>query len=158
MNNFNIKWIVFALLFLSTTIFGQNKTYTTKKINPHPPKIDGIFDDEAWEKVNWENDFTQYQPNEGEAPSQKTSFKILYDDDNIYVGFFCFDSEPDKIVHKELKRDGELKFDDRIDLVIDTYNDRRMGYFFGTNPNGMMVDGTMQAVGSETMNTNWDGI
>ena len=157
LNSFTCKHVLLALtgiLFAGTLAHAQiNPTYTEESI-----RLDGRLDESAWQNAQVIDDFTQRELTEGAPASEKTEVRFMFDDDNLYVGFICFDSEPDKIVHKELKRDGSLKFDDRIDLVLDTYNDRRMGYFFGTNPNGMMVDGTLQAVGSETMNTNWDGI
>ncbi|MFC1541565.1 DUF5916 domain-containing protein [Candidatus Latescibacterota bacterium] len=154
---FTLKYLLavcIGILFTSTTIHAQIKpTYTGESI-----RLDGRLTESVWQEAQVIDEFTQKELVEGAPATEKTEVRFLFDDDNLYVGFMCYDSEPDKIVHKQLKRDGELSFDDRIDLVIDTYNDRRMGYFFGTNPNGMMVDGTMQAVGSVTMNSNWDGI
>ncbi len=148
-------FLVFAGLICTGAIVSAQISPT---FSEEPIRLDGRVDEQAWKNAQVISDFTQRELTEGAPASERTEVRFIYDNNNLYVSFICFDSEPDKIVHKELKRDGSLQFDDRIDLVLDTYNDRRMAYFFGTNPNGMMVDGTMQAVGSAAMNTNWDGI
>jgi len=152
------KAFVLTLIFLigfGNNLFAQNKTYTTKKINPHPPKIDGIFDDEAWDKVDWENNFTQYQPNEGEAPSQKTSFKILYDDENIYVAIKAYDNEPDKIERRMTRRDGWEG--DKAGIHLDTYFDKRTAFIFIVNAAGVKNDGIMTNDGDD-FDSSWDPI
>ena len=50
-------------------------------------RIDGIGDEEAWKSVKWGSDFVQTAPYSGEAPSQKTAFKILYDVSNVFPSF-----------------------------------------------------------------------
>jgi len=55
------------------------KTYVTSR-TPQPVEVDGILKESDWSKVEWGTDFTQREPNDGEQPSQKTAFKILYDD------------------------------------------------------------------------------
>ena len=143
------------LICFGSTLFAQNKTYTTKKINPHPPKIDGIIDDEAWHKVDWENNFTQYQPNEGEAPTQKTSFKILYDDNNIYVAMKAYDTEPGKIERRMTRRDGWEG--DQAGIQLDTYFDKRTAFIFLVNAAGVKNDGIMTDDGDD-FDDSWDPI
>jgi len=72
-----------VLNFFSFGLTVEKKIYTAGKINPHPPFIDGKLDEPIWKKVEWEGDFTQREPYEGKEPSQKTAFKILYDDKNL---------------------------------------------------------------------------
>ncbi|MEN8121232.1 MAG: DUF5916 domain-containing protein [Bacteroidota bacterium] len=143
------------LICFGSVLFAQNKTYTTKKVNPHPPKIDGVFDDEAWKKVDWENNFTQYQPNEGEAPSQKTSFKILYDDNNIYVAIKAFDNEPAKIERRMTRRDGWEG--DKVGIQLDTYFDKRTAFVFIANAAGVKNDAIMTNDGDD-FDFSWDPI
>ena len=88
-------------------------------------KLDGLLNETDWQNVKPVSDFTQRELNEGAAPTEKTEVRILYDEENLYIGVMCFDSEPDKIIHKELKWDGELESDDMFTVVFDTYNDKR---------------------------------
>src|SRR5215207_860076 len=68
-------------------------------------KFDGIPDEEAWNAVQWGGDFIQQQPNEGQAPSQPTNFKILYDEKFLYIAYRAHDSAPDSIVKRMGRRD-----------------------------------------------------
>jgi len=131
----------------------------------HPPLIqsqiifDGLLNESIWEKAEPITDFTQRELTEGAPATEKTEVRILYDEDNLYIGVICFDSESDKIIHKELKLDGDFKSDDRIDIVIDTYYDKRMGFFFVVNPNGARFDATfLSNISASTINKEWDGI
>ena len=67
----------------------------------------------------------------------------------------CFDSEPDKLIGYQRRRDEFLGSDDRFQWTIDTYLDARSSYFFETNPSGLMAD-ALQGIGS--FNRQWDGI
>src|SRR5688572_863540 len=70
------------------------KKYNTNRLSGSIT-LDGIPSEQAWNTVQWGNEFIQYMPDEGKAPSQPTSFKILYDDRYLYVAYRCFDSAPD---------------------------------------------------------------
>jgi len=144
------------LLGIGNKMFSQNKTYITQRVSLHPPKIDGIFDDESWANVAWEDDFKQYQPNEGDAPSQKTSFKILYDNDNIYIAIKAFDTETDKIERRMTRRDG--REGDMVGVHLDTYFDKRTAFAFFVNAAGVKNDGIMTNDGDGEDDTSWDPI
>ena len=57
----------------------QKKKYFTQRLKGNI-ELDGILNEDAWKTVEWGGDFIQFVPSEGKAPSQPTSFKILYDD------------------------------------------------------------------------------
>jgi len=123
-----------------------------------PVKLDGILNEPAWENAEIITDFIQRGLIEGDPPSEKTEMRIIFDNNNIYIGVICFDSEPEKIIHREMKRDGDIGNDDRVSFVIDTYNDRRMAHLFSVNPNGMRFDATFQIGTRNDVNSEWDGI
>lgn len=147
-----------AVLFFSTTVQAQIQgTYIETDI-----RRDGILNETAWEQAEVITGFTQMELQEGAPATEKTEVRILFDDNNLYIGVKCYDSEPDKIIHKELKWDGSLSSDDSFEIVFDTYHDKRMGFYFGINPNGAQVDATFRS-GSETnnltsLNSEWDAI
>ena len=87
--------LTLSFVFSNTT---EKKIYTAQHINPHPPTIDGKLHDEVWQKGSWEKEFIQREPYEGEAPSLETTFKILYDDKNLYVAIRAFYNKPKDIV------------------------------------------------------------
>jgi hypothetical protein len=121
-----------------------------------PPTIDGVLDEPAWDRAAVIENLTQVEPVEGVPPTRPTEIRILYDARSIYFGVRCHDSEPDRIVAKQLRRDGSLKSDDRVELVIDPIFDRRNGFFFATNPVGARLDGLV--VNNRDIDEEWDGI
>src|SRR5437763_10674192 len=56
----------------------------------------------------------------------------------------------------QLRRDADLSSDDNVTLLIDSFDDRRSAFVFGTNPNGAMWDA--QFSGVEDVNENWNGV
>lgn len=134
---------IYTLLNLSVSLIAQDypiaqRVYQTSRIQNTPPDIDGYINDDAWNAVDWSGDFTQKSPYENEAPSQKTAFKILYDDNNLYVAIRAFDTEPDKIEKRLSRRDG---FDgDRVSVSFDSYNDNRTGFNFHVTAAGVKAD------------------
>ena len=67
------------------------------RANPHAPSIDGFLDDPIWESAKkfGVNDFTQSEPDEGKNATESTLVAVAYDDEALYVAFWCFHSEPD---------------------------------------------------------------
>ncbi len=109
------------------------------RIEERRPVIDGRLDEQAWRTAAVARDFTVFEPNEGEAPSQPTEARVLYDDEALYVGIWAFDSSPDSIVGRLARRD-ERPHSDWVDVVIDSYYDRRTAFRFAVNAAGARAD------------------
>ena len=103
------------------------------------------------------NNFTQKEPNEGARATEPTEIRVLYDDQYLYFGIVCFDSQPEKIVANEMRRDGELQDDDYFEIFIDASHDHRNAFYFAVNPLGARRDALIRDEGSN-INWNWDGI
>jgi hypothetical protein len=146
---------IFLFLFVCQFVNAQTKTYQTARVNGTPPVIDGIFDDQSWSGVEWEDNFTQNQPKNGEKPSQKTSFKIMFDEDNIYVAIKAFDNQVDKIAKRMTRRDGWEG--DRVGIHFDSYYDKRTAFLFFVNAAGVKSDAIMTDDG-DNMDDTWDPI
>jgi len=154
--------LLFTLLILAITLLSaQNdsittelsqipkKIYLTKKVVGQKPTIDGKLDDAAWQAVEWGGDFTQMEPNDGGIPVAATKFKILYDDENVYVGYRMMDDEPEKVVKRMSRRDG---FEgDWIEINIDSYHDKRTAFSFTVSASGVKGDEFISNNGN-----NWD--
>ena len=122
-----------------------------------PPVIDGRMDDAVWARAAVIDDFHQSQPIEGAEPTERTVIYLLYDDDALYIGGRFWDSEPDLIAAGTLRhRSLRLGDDDRIAVVLSPYNDRRSGYKFETNANGVKHESIYQNV-SQNLSV-WDTI
>jgi len=151
-NSLFILLILFACTLVSYS--QEDKVYTTERTDK-APRIDGLFDDSVWASMEWEGGFVQFEPNEGTEPTQRTLFKILYDDENIYVALKSLDTEPDKIEKKLSRRDaweGDL-----AGLHFDSYFDKRTSFVFAVSAAGVKNDGFFSNDG-EGFDDSWDPI
>jgi hypothetical protein len=135
----------------------NGKRYITAVRTETLLKIDGLLNDPAWQTAQFQGQFTQREPEEGEPASEKTEIGFLYDEKNLYIGVKCYDSEPDKIIAREMRRDAIVDDDDYFELVLDTYHDHRSGYYFITNPYGVKREARMANEGQD-YNPAWDGV
>ena len=71
------------------------------------PAIDGNLSDPVWQEAIPFSAFTQVFPVTGAAPTEKTELRILYDDDNLYLGIYCYDSQPGKISANTMAHDAD---------------------------------------------------
>ena len=100
----------------------------------------------------------QIEPFEGESSTEPMEVRILYDDENIYFGFICYDSEMSKLIANEMRRDArDIHENDNIFILIDTYNDKRSGFFFRVNALGAIQDRAITNNG-DTLNDDWDAV
>jgi hypothetical protein len=72
------------------------------------PQIDGCLDDEVWHRATPAGKFYQREPHYGQPSSEKTEFRILYDDQKIYFGVWLWDSDAARIFASEMRRDSGL--------------------------------------------------
>ena len=147
-----VIFILFSVIFTVNAEAQINAVYTDT-----PIRLDGFLNEPAWEAIEPITDFIQRELIEGAPVSERTELRIMHDRDNLYIGVICYDREPEKIIHKELLWDSGLLGDDYITFILDTYNDKRTGYYFSVNPNGATYDGTFET-GDAYANGNWDGI
>jgi len=120
-------------------------------------ELDGLLAEPAWLTDQKATDFRQFQPQEGELSTERTEVRVLYNEDDLYIGVMCYDSDPKKIVAQKMERDSGLDDDDMFAMVIDTYHDHRNAYLFATNPNGAEEDGQIIDNARKT-NLDWDGV
>jgi hypothetical protein len=131
-------------------------------------RLDGILSEAFWADAPVLDQFTQQEPTEGQPASEATEVRILYDQENLYVGIRALDSEPDRIVSRILQRDRVMKLegfeqrpgfagDDAVAILFDPFHDRRNAYVFATNPNGAEFDALLADEGRE-FNIDWRGV
>ena len=121
------------------------------------PKIDGHLDEEVWSRAPVQGHFIQREPHYGQASTQQTEFRVLYDDKTLYFGVWLWDSNPGGIMGSELKRDAGLNKGDQIKITIDTFHDHRNAYYFSTNPLGAYKDANTVENG-RTINYDWNAV
>jgi hypothetical protein len=110
------------------------------------PVIDGDLSDAVWAAAAVVDDLHQVTPVEYAEPDERTEVLILYDDDALYVAARLYDTAPELITARNMRQNDNLGQDDRFYVTIDPFNDRRSGYFFGLNPNGVRADGLYRNV------------
>ena len=121
--------------------------------------VDGRLDDAIYGEILPINGFVQQEPSEGEPASERTDAWILFDDDRVYIAARCWDSQPDRMVANELRRDHQsIGENETFAVILDTFHDRRNGFFFQTNPLGALRDGliTDERTANFDWNTVWD--
>lgn len=145
--------IAVVLLFIETGFSQQ--TIKAVRITT-PPNIDGYVNDKVWDEAFAVDEFYQREPFEGKPISKKTIFLTCYDANNIYFAVKCWD-DPEKITAKEMARDVSLGKDDRVQIILDTYHDKRNGYWFQIGPRGSIGDALVSGNGA-VLNKEWDGL
>lgn len=143
--------------------------------------LDGLVTEEFWSKISPAGDFTQRNPDEAQPATERTEVRFAFDEDNLYIGIICFDSQPEQIVLTQNRRDGELTNTDSVQILLDTFGDRQLAVIFGTTPTGIEFDaqvskagqsrggggpprsgggggGGAQQGGAASMNLNWDAV
>jgi hypothetical protein len=145
---------IIVILFFQNG-FGQateKKQYTAERIVT-PPLMDGILDDESWKSGVWAGNFTQNQPFSGKPETQRTEFKILFDDNNLYVAIKAYDTSPDSIVNRLSRRDQQDG--DLVGIIIDSFHDLRTGFLFGVSSTGVKYDHMLTNDGQDE-DPSWD--
>src|SRR5262245_16512382 len=118
-----------------------------------PLHVDGKLDEDVYEREQPFGGFIQVVPRYGDEQSERTDVWVMYDDHNMYVACRCWDSAPpDRWIANELRRDtNQLRQNDQIGVMFDTFYDRRSGFLFYTNPLGARADySVVDEVGSST--------
>ena len=122
-----------------------------------PPVIDGKLDDAVWNTARPIGEFRQIDPELGAPCSEETEVRFLHDSDALYLYIRCADREPDKILGTSRERDALLDVDDRVEIVFDTFHDRRNAFFFQINAEGSKGDALITNNGAN-FNKPWDGL
>ena len=126
---------------------------------PEPLRLDGRLDEDIYTTVQGAGGFLQQLPREGVDATEPTRIWIFFYDDYVYVSAYCHDSQPDRIIADELRRDNRnmFNFNDSLTVVFDTFYDRRNGFFFQTNALGAVRDQEIRdGAQLESWNTVWD--
>jgi hypothetical protein len=122
--------------------------------------LDGKLDDPIYSQVSAMSGFIQQEPHEGQPATEKTEAWVFFDDENFYVSARCWDSHPERIVANEMRRDHINIFqNDNFTMVLDTFYDRRNGYYFQTNALGALRETAVTDEGAsnnQDWNTVWD--
>jgi hypothetical protein len=147
--------ISFALPQQGTPASSSDKLSATAIKADRAPEIDGSDADPIWQRAPRYSQFRQFEPKVDVDPTFRTEFRAAYDDKNLYVFVRMFDPHPDSIMRALSRRDVRGP-SDQIKLLIDSYDDKRSGFEFAVNPDGVKRDFAMSNDGNE--DGSWNGI
>ena len=119
--------------------------------------LDGVLEEGAWSKARPATGFIQSEPRPGQPASQPTEVRILFDEDNLYVGVNCLDDHPQGPVVKSLRVDFSSDDEDSFEIVLDPFASGRDGFLFIVNPSGAKRDEQISNGGRE-VNASWDAV
>ena len=124
-----------------------------------PLRVDGRLDEAVYTRVPPISDFIQQEPVEGAPASEKTEVWLTFDRNHVYVSVRCWESQPERLVRKEMRRDSRIIFmegHDAVGFMFDTFYDRRSGFLFNVNAIGGRTDG--QFPNERQYNGDWNPI
>ena len=120
-------------------------------------EFDGRLDDAIYDRVPGVGDFIQALPLEGEPATEDTEVWVFYDDEAVYIAGRNWDSQPDRMVVSEMRRDNFGIFNnENLAVIIDSFYDRRNAFFFYLNPIGGFFDGLI--VDETNVNRDWTAV
>lgn len=119
------------------------------------PQIDGVLDDPVWQQAPVFTGFVQREPEEGQPASEQTTVQLAYDDETLYVGIMAYDSTPEGIVSRLVRRDQWAEAD-WVQVSLDTHHDHQTGYAFSVYAGGSIYDSVIRDYGWD--NDAWNGV
>lgn len=163
---YTLTLILFNGFVLSPALWAQDHerpTLVALQLNPEEKiTVDGELSEPAWQRAKPATNFIQQDPINGAPATEQTEVRVIFDKDYLFIGVECFDSEPKRLLARQLVRDGFLASDDKLAWVLDPFDSQRTGYYFEVNPAGAMGDALLApAQGGRfgaSQNRAWDGI
>ena len=156
-----IKFIFLIFIFLwNLMLYCQEDQSPNHRISAHRIEnnrivLDGRLHEEVWRDAETITKLIESEPDFGKTFSEKTIVKVLYDEDNIYVGAICYYLDlKDLVAHNLEHRDTD--WDDKIYFILDTFHDHTKGYCFGTNALGAKDEGFVDGPGKYA--SDWDEV
>jgi len=155
--------IAAVLVLTATALLQQTPSDSARVLGAHriapgeqAPVIDGRLDDPVYARADVARDFVQQRPTFGVAASQRTEARLVYDDEAIYVAVRAFDTAPDSIAAQLGRRDASTIVSDWVQVIFDSYHDRRTAFRFGVTPRGVKRDVFHYDDGPE--DATWDAV
>ena len=164
--SFQNFWVFLTIVFIlqaPSNVFAEDedaaahRTATAIRITGAPPQVDGVLDDEIWKNAPLHEDFRQREPDEAKPATERITFQIAYDDEALYFGVMCYDSEPDKIVSRLVRRDTDIE-SDRVTISLAPHQNRVRGFWFTVYSSGSVTDGTVTDEYNPPFDDTWDGV
>ena len=122
-------------------------------------RVDGVLDEAVWSQAARLSGFNQYRPVDGRPADDSTVVLVFYSPTAIHFGVRAYEGHGD-VVRATLADRDNIGADDRVQLLLDTYDDNRRALLFAVNPLGVQQDG-VQSEGfdpSQSAGGRFDGV
>jgi hypothetical protein len=159
-----------ALLLLVQSVGAQQSVYDghLRQLDVRVPRIeatvriDGVLDEDVWRQAALLTGFSQYRPVDSRPAEDSTQVLVFYASDAIYFGIRAFEKHGN-VVRATLADRDNIGADDNIQILLDTFNDRRRALLFAVNPLGAQQDGVRSegiagAAGGGNAGGRFDGV
>src|SRR5438477_13039508 len=97
-----------------------------------PVTLDGRLDEPFWAAADSIDDFRKREPLEGLPATERTVDQAAHDADALYIVVRCYESNMRSVRASRLRRDAGLASDDNVQLLFDSFDDRRSAFVFVT--------------------------
>lgn len=131
-------FLFFGIIKAQQTSPEQKPAINAERIDS-PIELTGKLDNPLWNKAKSFELNYEIRPGDNTQSKQKTTVRILYDNEFLYFGFDCLDDDPKSIRANVSDRD-KIYNDDFVIVVFDTYGDYQKSYEFAVNPYGNQGD------------------
>jgi len=152
------KFFLLSLIVITVSgVYAQERRNIKALFTEEPFEIDGKLLEPQWNRAEVQSNFVQNFPTDTLPATKDSSFRILYNNDFLYIGFVA-QTETNEFVTNSLQRDYRATGSDNISISIDTFNDGVNAFLFGINPFGVMREGLIANGGSDSrdFSTSWD--
>src|SRR6266853_3574911 len=159
-----------SFLFLLIQSSGTQQVYDghLRQLDVRVPRIeatvhiDGVLDEDVWRQAALLTGFSQYRPVDSRLAEDSTQVLVFYAPDAIYFGIRAFEKHGN-VVRATLADRDNIGADDNIQILLDTFNDRRRALLFEVNPLGVQQDGVRSegiagAAGGGNAGGRFDGV
>ena len=124
--------------------------------------IDGVLGEPVWKSAARLTGFTQYRPIDSRPAADSTEVLVWYAPDAIYFGIRAYEAHGN-VVRATLADRDNIDADDNVQILLDTFNDRRRALLFAVNPYGAQEDGVRSeglagAAGGANAGFRFDGV
>ena len=154
--NILFQIIVLITLTLPFNLFGQKRSIEIRKAIDEI-ELDGLLNEKSWGIANEANDFYSQFPVDTGYAETKTSVKLTFDEQFLYIGAICYDQNPEKdFVVTSLQRDFSYRISDAFAVYIDPFYDKTNGFSFSVNPYGVQREGLIESSGTFGVSNAWD--
>lgn len=131
-------------LFIATNASGTNISSDTLNViiakrTDQKINLDGAPDETFWQHAQKINLPYEFEPGNNAPAKVKTDAFFSYDDNNLYIGFICYETDISKLRAHITERDRCYQ-DDWFGILLDTFNEKKRAYEIFVNPQGIQMD------------------